>query len=465
MQVYVESTILDTLYYTFFQFDRWTHWDRFEFAKEGTGKYLPGWLGVLDLSLYSVAACCVLLSFFGQVTGASAELSWVAIIGLPHYISDACMLEMKTLKLVIATFEWKLLMAQNFLFCLGLSDLFGDWRVVGVWLGCFPGFLLVSCMDAVTFTATKTRRTMTLFLLVVVVPLLLGIFVGIGGGGVAICPRELVCSRSQRSCSIAALPDTDTSCHGGLFRTDAGDGLGSGSGADTIELVAGDTYTLVSNLGLTTTALTTLILFQLKYAFYWCRYRDRTMLLAVYIQREVHDAKDHGYGTISLRGRSRVSSMWSDSGGGRISISEADDPEDGDVEDGQAAGYRGSASTGYSSGRSRVESSIRLRESLTRSLRCDPLHLNLMAARRFAVGVQMPCGADELRGGAQDVAVGARSLRRGSERRQRRRPAPFQLAGGCRRRCRRGRSRRAPRHGGHRPGGGGGGRRGGGGGW
>ena len=116
MQVYVESTILDTLYYTFFQFDRWTHWDRFEFAKEGTGKYLPGWLGVLDLSLYSVAACCVLLSFFGQVTGASAELSWVAIIGLPHYISDACMLEMKTLKLVIATFEWKLLMAQNFLF-------------------------------------------------------------------------------------------------------------------------------------------------------------------------------------------------------------------------------------------------------------------------------------------------------------------------------------------------------------
>ena len=85
--MYVESTILDTLYYTFFQFDRWTHWDRFEFAKEGTGKYLPGWLGVLDLSLYSVAACCVLLSFFGQVTGASAELSWVAIIGLPHYIS------------------------------------------------------------------------------------------------------------------------------------------------------------------------------------------------------------------------------------------------------------------------------------------------------------------------------------------------------------------------------------------
>ena len=81
--------------------------------------------------------------------------------------------------------------------------------------------------------------------------------------------------------------------------------------------MAGDTYTLVSNLGLTTTALTTLILFQLKYAFYWCRYRDRTMLLAVYIQREVHDAKDHGYGTISLRGRSRGRSRGAGSWRGR----------------------------------------------------------------------------------------------------------------------------------------------------
>ena len=64
-------------------------------------------------------------------------------------------------------------------FCIGLSDLFRDFRVVGVWIGFFPGFLLVSCMDAVTFTAVKTRRTMTIFLIVVIVPLLVAVFVGI----------------------------------------------------------------------------------------------------------------------------------------------------------------------------------------------------------------------------------------------------------------------------------------------
>lgn len=74
---------------------------------------------------------------------------------------------------------------------------------------------------------------------------------------------------------------------------------------------SGDTYTLISNLGLTTTALTTLIMFQLKYAFYWYKYRERTMLLTVYMERRMADA-DHA---ISLRGRSRQPSMWSDSNG------------------------------------------------------------------------------------------------------------------------------------------------------
>eukprot|EP01043_Picozoa_sp_COSAG02_P024906 COSAG02_NODE_1380_length_12986_cov_13.843563_5_plen_61_part_00 len=48
-----------------------------------------------------------------------------------------------------------------------------------MWIGFFPGFLLVSCMDAVTFTAVKTRRTMTVFLIVVIVPFLMTVFVGI----------------------------------------------------------------------------------------------------------------------------------------------------------------------------------------------------------------------------------------------------------------------------------------------
>lgn len=74
---------------------------------------------------------------------------------------------------------WCNVACGSFRFCLGLSDLFRDFRVVGVWIGFFPGFLLVSCMDAVTFTAVKTRRTMTLFLIVVIVPLLVTVFVGI----------------------------------------------------------------------------------------------------------------------------------------------------------------------------------------------------------------------------------------------------------------------------------------------
>ena len=74
----------------------------------------------------------------------------------------------------------------------------------------------------------------------------------------------------------------------------------------------GDSYTLISNLGLTTTALTTLIMFQLKYAFYWYKYRNRTMLLTVYMERSVAEADN----TISLRGRSRQPSMWSSAGSG-----------------------------------------------------------------------------------------------------------------------------------------------------
>lgn len=99
---------------------------------------------------------------------------------------------------------------------------------------------------------------------------------------------------------------------------------------------SGDTYTLISNLGLTTTALTTLIMFQLKYAFYWYKYRNRTMLLTVYMERSVAEADN----TISLRGRSRQPSMWSNAGtsmrgsmnsfsGGRVSITvEPDDSDD-----------------------------------------------------------------------------------------------------------------------------------------
>lgn len=63
--------------------------------------------------LYCAAAFCVLLSMFGVFP------SWVsctAIFALPHYISDACTLEMITLKLVVATFEWKLLAAHNVLY-------------------------------------------------------------------------------------------------------------------------------------------------------------------------------------------------------------------------------------------------------------------------------------------------------------------------------------------------------------
>ena len=113
---------------------------------------------------------------------------------------------------------------------------------------------------------------------------------------------------------------------------------------------SGDTYTLISNLGLTTTALTTLIMFQLKYAFYWYKYRNRTMLLTVYMERSVAEADN----TISLRGRSRQPSMWSNAGTsmrgslnsfsgestllqGRVSITEAgSDDEDGekDIESG-----------------------------------------------------------------------------------------------------------------------------------
>eukprot|EP01043_Picozoa_sp_COSAG02_P024905 COSAG02_NODE_1380_length_12986_cov_13.843563_4_plen_189_part_00 len=92
---------------------RYKHWDDFEHLKEGISKYMPGKLGLGDLMLYCTAAFCVLLSMFGVLP------SWVsctAIFALPHYISDACTLEMITLKLVMATFEWKLLAAHNVLY-------------------------------------------------------------------------------------------------------------------------------------------------------------------------------------------------------------------------------------------------------------------------------------------------------------------------------------------------------------
>jgi hypothetical protein len=77
---------------------RYKHWDDFENLKEGLSTYLPGRLGLADLSLYCVGACCVLLSMFGLVP---TWLSCAAIFALPHYISDACTLEMITLKLVM----------------------------------------------------------------------------------------------------------------------------------------------------------------------------------------------------------------------------------------------------------------------------------------------------------------------------------------------------------------------------
>ena len=287
-ELIVQSTIKDTLYFTFFGFDRYRHWDDFENLKEGVGVYLPGKLGMADLALFCIAAMCVLLSMFGL---APRGLSVIAVLSVPHYISDACTLELITLKLVISTFEWKLLAAHNVLFCLGLSDLFRDFRVVGVWLGFFPGFLLVSCMDAVTFTAVKTRTTMTLFLVVVIVPLLLAVFIGIARGLVPICPREIVCSRSRKTCVVLDLAG-DESCGGTAIDPLLTAGSGAGGYTDTLAaqfgaepgaLPAGDIYTLLSNLGLTTTALTTLIMFQLKYSFYWCKHRTRTMLLTVYV--------------------------------------------------------------------------------------------------------------------------------------------------------------------------------------
>lgn len=92
---------------------RYKHWDDFEHLKEGISEYIPGVLGLADLTLYCVAASCVLLSMFGVLP---SWISCTAIFALPHYVSDACTLEMITLKLVVATFEWKLLAAHNVLY-------------------------------------------------------------------------------------------------------------------------------------------------------------------------------------------------------------------------------------------------------------------------------------------------------------------------------------------------------------
>ena len=46
---------------------------------------LPGWLGVLDLALYNVAAAGVLLSFFDVWPRWTALL---AALALPHYLAD-----------------------------------------------------------------------------------------------------------------------------------------------------------------------------------------------------------------------------------------------------------------------------------------------------------------------------------------------------------------------------------------
>lgn len=100
---------------------RYRHWDDFEHLKEGVAKYIPGTLGMADLILYCIAACCVLLSMFGVLP---TWVSCTAVFALPHYVSDACTLEMITLKLVIATFEWKLLAAHNVL-CVQLEGVEG----------------------------------------------------------------------------------------------------------------------------------------------------------------------------------------------------------------------------------------------------------------------------------------------------------------------------------------------------
>lgn len=98
---------------------RYKHWDDFANLKEGLSKYIPGKLGLADLSLYCIAACCVLLSMFDVLP---SWISCTAIFALPHYISDACTLEMITLKLVMATFEWKLLAAHNVLYVASAAD-------------------------------------------------------------------------------------------------------------------------------------------------------------------------------------------------------------------------------------------------------------------------------------------------------------------------------------------------------
>ena len=151
---------------------------------------------------------------------------------------------------------------------------------------------------------------------------------GIAKGLVPICPREVICSRSLKTCVVAELA-VDSECGGGgggaataVAGSSSGGGGGGGGGALQLEAQfgkedgeffgPGDTYTLISNLGLTSTvcehglfepfvykhvivlprqardkhgesaqkegdhvflqALTTLIMFQLKYAFYWCKY-------------------------------------------------------------------------------------------------------------------------------------------------------------------------------------------------
>lgn len=117
----------------------------------------------------------------------------------------------------------------------------------------------------------------------------------------------MICSRALKTCAIKELA-VDSTCGGDVFSGSVSGNMSPFGTED--DRVSGETYTLISNLGLTTTALTTLIMFQLKYAFYWYKYRNRTMLLTVYMERSVAEADN----TISLRGRSRQPSMWSNAG-------------------------------------------------------------------------------------------------------------------------------------------------------
>eukprot|EP01046_Picozoa_sp_COSAG06_P008512 COSAG06_NODE_431_length_15859_cov_19.762500_8_plen_151_part_00 len=63
----------------------------------------------------------------------------------------------------------------------------------------------------------------------VIVPLLITIFVGIAKGLVPICPREVICSRSLKTCVVAELA-VDSECGGGAATAVAAGSSGDGEG-------------------------------------------------------------------------------------------------------------------------------------------------------------------------------------------------------------------------------------------